>query len=128
MAIKTFKVGKVTVNGTALASVENANLNIVLEPGVVTSIGDSWRKLIALAKSWSVTLTMKNNPSDSAQSALRTEFISGNGLVTALLVYEDATKYFSGSAYLTQYAPTKSVGSVDTLAVTFEGNGTLSYD
>lgn len=127
MPIITYKLGNVKVNATALASIENANLNINTEPGEVTSIGDSWKKIVALGKSWSVTVTVKSNPIDSAQAACRTEFTTGNGKITNLQVLFDATNYCSGSCYITGFALTKSTGAVDSLALTFEGTGILTY-
>ena len=127
MAIKTFTTGKIDVNGTSLASLENGGINITLEAGEVTSIGDTWRKIVGLGKSWTITETVKSNPLDSAQAACRTEFTTGNGKITSLEAYFDATNYCSGSCYLTGFVFTKSTGAVDTVALTFEGTGAIHY-
>ena len=128
MAIKKFTVGKVTVNANELTGlVENSAPTFTINTGDTTAIGMTWRELISLGKSWSLSLTVKTYPANTAYTALRTEFMSGDGLITTLNVYEDATKYFTGSAILTQFAPTKSVGNVDSTAITFEGTGTPSY-
>ena len=128
MAIKKFTVGKVEVNSNVLTGlVENAAPTFTINIGDVTAIGMTWREIISLAKSWSLSLTVKTYPANTAYAAIRTEFMSGDGLITTLNVYEDGTKYFTGSCYVTQFAPTKSVGNVDSTAITFEGTGTPSY-
>ena len=129
MAIKTFRTGKVSVEGNDITTgmVENASLNLNVNPGEVHGIGDDWRKLVALARSWTVTLTVKTNPSDTAYAAIRTEMISGDLAMSALQVWEDASHYFSGSALLTNFAPGKAVGGVDTTSITFEGTGAMAY-
>ena len=127
MAIKTFTVGKVLVNANTLSNVETTTPTITINTGETTSIGDTWRKLVATGKSWAVTIVVKKDPSNTAYAAIRTEFLTGDGLITTLSIYEDATKYITGSAYLTQFAPTKSVGNVDSTSITFEGIGMPSY-
>ena len=127
MAIKTFTVGKVLVNTNTLPNVETATPTVTINTGEVTSIGNTWRELVALGKSWSCTIVVKRDPANTAYAAVRTEFMSGDGLVTDLSIYEDATKYFHGSCYVTQFAPTKSVGNVDSTSITFEGTGLLTY-
>ena len=127
MAIKTFKVGKLDINGNALASLNNMALNITIEAGDTTAIGSTWAEAIPLGKNWNVSGSMKYNPADTAQLELMTEFISGDGAVAAVKVYEDDTVYYSGAAIITAFNVVKGVGAVDTLAITLQGTGALSY-
>ena len=128
MAIKKFTAGKVSVNGDDLTNlVESVTPTVTIDTGETTAIGQTWRDIVSLAKSWSVSLVVKTDPANTAYAAVRTEFESGDGYVTAICVYEDDTKYFTGSGYLTQFAPTKAVGNVDSTAITFEGTGAITY-
>lgn len=128
MSIKTAKVGKVTIEGNTLGENPNATLNITLATAETTPIGVSWRELVALTKSWNLSLTVNYDPSGTALSALRTEFISGDGDLSSVQMYEDGTHYFAGSAsIITAFNLTKSAGSQDQVAITIEGNSELTY-
>lgn len=127
MSVKTFKVGKLDIDGNELGFLDNMSLNITMETGDTTSIGDTWAAAIPLGKSWNVSGSTKYDPADTAQLALMTEFISGDGDIAAVKVYEDATKYYSGAAIITAFNVTKAVGGVDTLSITLQGTGSLSY-
>ena len=127
MAIKTFKVGKLQVDSNDIGEVDNMTLNITLDAGDTTAIGDTWAAFIPLGKGWNVSGTAKYDPADTAQLALLTEFISGDGDLADVRVYEDATKYYSGAGIITACNINKAVGAVDTLSITIQGTGALSY-
>ncbi len=127
MAIKTFKVGKLQVDSNDLASLDNVSLNITIDAGDTQEIGTTWASAIPLGKKWNVTGSTKYDPADTAQLALMTEFISGDGDLADVRVYEDATKYYSGAGIITVFNVVKAVGAVDTLAITILGTGALSY-
>ena len=130
MAIKTFTVANVKINGTsgtAIENVESAALTVTMDNAEATSLGDSWKKYLTLAKGWTVTVNAKYDNTDTAASSLRTEFISGDCVVTSVTMYETASCYFSGDTIVTNYSENAAVGSPDTFSVTFMGNGTLSY-
>ena len=128
MAIKTFKIGKLQIDSDDVGECNNMSLSITLDVGETTEIGDTWKTNNALGKSWTLSGTMVYDPDDTAQAALRTEFISGDGDLADVRMYEDATKYFSGAGVITSYAVTKAINANDTLAITIVGNGALSYD
>ncbi len=131
MAIKTFRSGKIVVEGNTITTglVENAALNLNINTGEVHGIGDNWRRLVALVRSWTLTLTVKTDPADTAYAAIRTAAVlgTGTGIMSAVQVWEDASHYFSGSAMITAFAPGKAVGGVDATSITFEGTGALGY-
>ena len=127
MAIKTFKVGKLQVDSNDVGEVDNMALNITIDAGDTTAIGDTWAAAIPLGKAWNVSGSLKYDPADTAQLALMTEFISGDGALADVRVYEDATKYYSGAGIITAYNVNKAVGAVDTLSITIQGTGALSY-
>ncbi len=127
MAIKTFKVGKVKIDANDLGETESANLSIDLDTAEKTQLGESWKSYLALAKSWNLSITMKYNPDNTAQAALRDEFIAGDGDLAAVAMYEDAVKYFHGAAIITNFGVTKVVNSPDMVSISILGNGALSY-
>ena len=127
MAIKTFKVGKLDVNGSDMGELDNMSLNITIDVGDTTEIGNTWATAIPLGKKWNISGTAKYDPTDTVQAALQQEFIAGDGDLASVKVYEDATKYYSGAGIITVFNITKAVGAIDTLAITIEGTGALSY-
>ena len=128
MGIKTFKVGKLTLDSEDIGELSNMSMSITLDVGETTEIGDTWKTNLALGKSWTVSGSLHYDPDDTAQAALRTEFMSGNGEIDQVDVYEDATKYFQGAGIITSFAVTKAINAPDTLAITIVGNGSLSYN
>jgi len=127
MAVKTFKVGKVSIDTDDMGECDNATLTITFDIGETTELGDTWKEQLALGKSWNLSVSAKYNPANTAQADMRTEFISGDGAIADIRMYEDDTIYFSGAAVITSYNITKSVNAMDILSMTFEGNGALSY-
>lgn len=127
MAILTAKVGKVMIGAIELKETDNASLAITIDSGETTSIGQTWKTVMALGKSWTLSCSCKHNSGDSGQSSLRDEFISGDGEIADVKMYEDDSVYFSGPAVITSFNVTKAVGAIDTLSVTLEGDSTLSY-
>ena len=127
MAIKTFKVGKLQIDSSDAGEVDNMALNITIEAGDTTEIGDTWAEAIPLGKAWNVSGSLKYDPTDTVQAALQQEFIAGDGALADVRVYEDATKYYSGAGIITAFNINKAVGAVDTLAITIQGTGALSY-
>ena len=127
MAIKTYKVAKVTLAAAEISEVVNATLNITLENTDRTSFGDSWKEVGAQGKSWELSISFTYDPANAQQLSLQTEFISGDGDIADIRMYEDATKYYSGAAIITSFGITTAVGGDATVAATFVGNGPLSY-
>ena len=130
MAIKTFTVANVKLNGTsgtAIGNVENAALSVSVDSAESTAFGDTWKKYLTLAKGWTLTVSAKYDNTDAAATSLRTEFVTGDCVVTSVTMYETASCYFQGDTIVTNYSENAAVGSADTFSVTFQGNGTLSY-
>ena len=126
MATKTFKVGKVQIDGDDLDSVDNATLNIVFDSAEDTEIGDTWKTMLSLAKSWNISVTCKYNPADTAQSDMITEMLDGDGAIADIRAYEDGAVYYHGACVITAFNITKAINAIDTLSMTFEGNGALT--
>jgi hypothetical protein len=127
MAIKTYRVGRVLIEGSQIFSLDNAALSITRGMGEVTSIGDDWRDLVVLGGQATLSLTCSYNPVDGNQALLRTTLLNGStfGSVT---MWEDTSHYFVCSAMLiTTCNLTKAVGSVDKINFTLEAKGAVAY-
>jgi hypothetical protein len=128
MAIKTFRVGKVLIEATQIANVDNATLNITFAAGDVTAIGMDWRDIVALGRAGTLTLTCSYDPADTAQALIRTEFISGDGYLSAIQMWEDTSHYFAMSgAFVSTCTITKATGGVDKFNATVEARGAIAY-
>jgi predicted secreted protein len=130
MAIKTFTVANVKLNGTAgtaIGNLDSAALTVSMDNAECTAFGDSWKKYLTLAKGWTLTVNAKYDYQDLGATSLRTEFVTGDCVVTSVTMYETASCYFSGDTIVTNYSENVAVGSPDTFSVTFMGNGTLGY-
>jgi len=132
MAINTFTVGMVKIEGEKIAGLKNATLTVThnLESAMV--IGDSWESDTILHGQWEVSLECDYSPDDTAQAALRTDFAAGGSglLQTTVSMYtasSSASTYFSGSAIITGCTLTRAVGAVDKLSVSLKGQGDLDY-
>ena len=128
MAILTSKVGKLQIGDSVLGVVQNATLSVTIDVAETTELGDTWKTNLALGKSWTLAASLLYDSANSGQALMRTEFMTGDGEVTGLKMYEDATKYFSGSAIITSFGITKGINAADTLSVSFVGDSTLSYN
>lgn len=127
MAIKTAKIGKLQIDGDDVGEVNSITLNTDIDIGETSTIGDTWKTQLSLGKSWNLSGSLYYDPDDTAQAALRTEFISGDGALADVRMYEDASKYFSGAGIITSFSVTKGIGAHDTLSISITGNGVLSY-
>ena len=129
MAIKTYKVGKVVIEAVQIHELLTATLTLTLGSEDTQEIGESWADPTGLGKAWSTSLTCKSDPADTAQAALRTEFVSGDGVLSATQYWVDGASYFSGSgALVTNMAMGKSVGGIDSVTFEILGKGAISWN
>lgn len=127
MAIKTYRVGKVQIEGTQIFSLDNAALNITRGVGETTSIGDDWRDMVVLGAQATLTMTCSYNPVDGNQADLRNRVLTGSAF-GSVTMWEDASHYFVASAMLiTTCNLTKAVGAVDKINFTLEAKGAVAY-
>jgi len=132
MAVNTFKLGQVKVEGTKIAGLKNGTLTVTHNMESAMVVGDSWESNTILHGQWEVSLECDYDPDDTVQSALRTDFVAGGSglLQSAVNMYtgsSSASTYFSGSAIITGATLTRAVGAVDKLSVTLAGQGALAY-
>ena len=127
MAILTGTVGKIKIDGNDLGEVNNGALAIVIDSAESTELGDTWKTFIPLGKSWTLNASLLYDPTNAAQLALRTEFITGEGDLAAVYMYEDDTEYFLGPGVITDFNITKAINTPDAVAITIVGNGALTH-
>jgi predicted secreted protein len=130
MAIKTFTVANVKLGGTAgtsIGNIQSANLTVNMDVGEATSFQDTWKKYLTLAKSWQLTVSALYDNSDGGATALRTEWVSGDNIITSVVMMENASSYYMGDTVLTSYVEGASVNGLDTYSVTFQGSSSLTY-
>lgn len=130
MAIKTFTVANVKVNGTSgttLGNIKSATLVVTMDTAESTVFGNTWKTYLTLAKSWTLNVTTQYDNTDLGATSLRTEWLTGDCVVTSVTMYETASSVFIGDTILTNYNEGAAVNAPDTLSVTFVGNGALTY-
>jgi len=127
MAILTGTVGKIKIDGNDLGEVNNGALAIVIDSAETTELGDTWKTFMPLGKSWTLNASLLYDPTNPAQLALRTEFITGDGDLAAVYMYEDAIDYFLGPGVITGFNKTKAINAPDAVAITIVGNGALTH-
>ena len=128
MAISTATVGKVVIGGTTVEDVVSASVSIDTGTADTTALSDSWGDVVATGKKWTLTVTINYDNADTAQAAMRTEWVSGDSVVATVEMWVDATNYLIATAALmSNFALAKSVGGADQLTVTYMGKAPLSY-
>ena len=121
--VKLNETGKtLTVTGAYLSwlstigCIFNWSLNLGRSVGDITSIGDLWKRKMALAGE--ATLTMERYRFDAYFATL-----VGNFDWVLVKLYEDATTGFWLKALIGQLGSNKAVGEVDTEPLTFSVSG-----
>jgi hypothetical protein len=127
MALKTFRVGRVTVETATVGFVTNAALTITLNTGEITAIGQDWRALVALGRQATLSLTCHYDPADTAQALLRTEFMTGDGSLSVVTMYDGSGTFTCSQMMVTSCGITKAVGASDQISFTIESKVEVTY-
>ena len=130
MAIATFKLGKLEIEGTSITNLISGTGTVTHNVEDTNPIGSSWRAGTVLGGEWEVSLEAHYDPAATAQAALVTNFITGGDscILTTVALYALAASYaLTGSAIITNATISKTHGSADKLSVTLRGNGTPTY-
>lgn len=128
MAIKSYKDASWKNNGTAATQTVTGDLTMDKDIADTTPWGSSWDLGTELGGRWSFTGECNYDPTDTVQAVIRTAAVTaGGGLLSAIQVWEDASHYFGGSAFVTNATVRISVGSTDKLSFTLKGNGANAY-
>lgn len=130
MAIRTAMIANVKLNGTsgtALNDIQSATLSVNGDTYESTGFGDSWKEYIAGCKGWSLSVNVLLDNTSAGFIACTSEWTAGDQIVTSVTMYVTASSYFSGDTLITGQTVNVGVNSADTLALTFLGNGALTY-
>jgi hypothetical protein len=128
MAIKTFRVGKLLIEGSQITSIESAQLQVNFAHGVTTPIGADWQDIIALGRDATLNVSCYYDPADACMASIRTEFMTGDGYLSAIQMWEDTSHYFGFSGCMvTTCNVSKTVGAQDKLTFTLVAKGTVVY-
>lgn len=92
----------------------------------VSAFGDSWRDYSAGLRSVSGKFGGWEDGTDTVQGTIRAMIIGGSA-ATVLRLYENNTKYLSGSAFVTTWEPGTSIDGVATVNFNFRGTGAWTY-
>jgi hypothetical protein len=125
MSILKGKLAYVKIGANTMIQTDNWTLNIDDGLEEVTDHGDSWVARETTIMDWNATVDMFTDWSDTAQAAIKTAVLAGSSVT--LNLYESASHYWSGAAFvnISQSAPT--TGIVRT-TVNFNGNGAITYN
>lgn len=129
MAAIAGKGGKVVIGSDTVAFVENWTLNIGDEALETTGLGASARTYIgrALYEATADLTWRALDNSDTATAAIRAAALTNSGSVT-LKLYQDGTKYWTGTAFLTSFSQDTSVDGLvgGSCSATYSGGVTYT--
>jgi len=126
MSATTYRVGKIAIAASVMKYVSDATLAVNFATEEDTGIGQDWATHQALGRSWSLSGTAKHDPADTAQLLVISEFLAGDGKLTSVYMYYNATNYFYGSCLVASAGVRKSVGAQDVFTFAFTGNGAVA--
>ena len=118
----------ILLGSTAIAASKSCEINTQADTEELASLGssdanNSWRRLKATQKSWSVTVnTLVSSASSAATELLRV----GTTYNLKMRDSSSSTNRLSGNAICTRCKVTATVGNLVTGSFVFEGNGPLS--
>lgn len=119
--------GKVTLGANTAAELKNWKMDLSADMQDVTAFSTTgWKAFLAGLKEWSGSAEGNFDMTDTnGQLALQNALL--NGTSVALKLYVDATRYYSGTAFVKKVAPEASVDGVVSIAFDFQGSGALTY-
>ena len=129
MAIKHGKGGVVKLTTDQVASVIDWTANINLATADGSSKGDDWDNPIAGRANWSGTVNCHLNLENTYQKAFHDVLVTASptGALATLRLYEDATKYYSGSVLVTGVSVSSPKDDTNKIGFNFIGVGAISY-
>ena len=127
MAATAGKGGKVSIGVNDLAFVESWEMSYEGEMLETTGLGTDARTYIAGLTGATASVTLRAyDHTDTATAALWTA-VSGGTSVTADL-YLNATKYYSGTAFVSSWSPSTSVDGLVTASAELQFSGAVTYN
>ena len=124
MATHHGKEGVVKAGGTAIGEITGFTLETTADVVEDTELSDSTKSFLAGRTSFSGTLEMSYDESDSPQQTL-----TAGSSIAFILLPEGATsgdESFTGSGIVTGMSVTNGMDAVITRSVTFQGTGALT--
>ena len=124
MATHHGKEGVVTAGGTAIGEITGFTLETTADVVEDTELSDSTKSFLAGRTSFSGTLEMSYDETDSPQQTLT----AGTSIAFILLPEGDTSgdESFTGSGIVTGMSVTNGMDAVITRSVTFQGTGALT--
>ena len=124
MATHHGKEGVVTAGGTAVGELTGFTLETTADVVEDTELSDSTKSFLAGRTSFSGTLEMSYDETDSPQQTLT----AGTSIAFILLPEGDTSgdESFTGSGIVTGMSVTNGMDAVITRSVTFQGTGALT--
>jgi hypothetical protein len=125
MAIKVGNLASLKIGANTVAELDSWQLDYGRALEKTHAFGDTWEESTSTIGSFTATGSGRYDPSDTnGHVALQTAALAGT--TVACRFYEDATKYYSGSAYV-QVSITFTENGVGTVSYSFTGTGALTY-
>ena len=124
MATHHGKEGVVKAGGTAIAEITGFTLETTADVVEDTQLSDATKSFLAGRTSFSGTLEMSYDESDSPQQTL-----TAGSSIAFILLPEGATsgdESFTGSGIVTGMSVTNGMDAIVTRSVTFQGTGALT--
>lgn len=119
--------GSVKIGTNTVAEIGEWSVDIGLDSYDVSAFGDAWKRFISGLKGWTGSAGGRLDMTDTnGQVAIQNAIL--NGTTVTLRLYVDSTKYYSGTAYITQASYSASVGGTVDASFSFTGTGSLTYN
>lgn len=113
---------------TTIGFTDTAGLTFNMGTAETTAFGNTFKAFIATIKDVGMTFSGTYDKSDTAQdSAVWTEFLTGDCSVSSLRFYVSASNYFSGTAVITNAVINGEVGGKVSYSATAVGTGCWTY-
>ena len=127
MAAIAGKGGSARLGANTIAEVTSWNIDISADMLDSTSLGDNWREFIAGLNGATGSVEVKwDIPTDTlGQAALQTAML--NNTTVTLDLYVNATKYYTGTAYISSLSVEDPVEDIVTATFEAQFTGAVTY-
>ena len=125
MAVLVGYSGNAKIGANAVAEMDKWSLTYDHNLVETAAFGDAWEEKTATLGKWSGSFTGRyDNTDTNGHIALKTAALAGT--TVTLRFHEDATHYYSGTAFVTPSLDAEVNGTVNA-NYSFQGSGALSY-
>lgn len=125
MAVVVGNLGAVKIAADTVMEIDQFSLTYGGNMESTESFGDTWEKKTPTLGRWNGSFAGRLDPADTTgHTALRTAAL--NRTSVALRLYENATKYYSGTAFIEPTVTNEERGVLK-VSYNFTGSGALSY-